>query len=60
MHENCFNVLFSDFFYAGLPYTLITGSGSGSVIQNDMHGLKPGDTLAIRPAFMRKADLFRI
>jgi hypothetical protein len=30
------------------PHVVVTGSGKGSVNQNDMNGLKPGDTLAVR------------
>jgi hypothetical protein len=30
------------------PHIVFAGTGSGSVIQNDMSGLHPGDTLAIR------------
>jgi hypothetical protein len=30
------------------PHIVVTGSGSGAIIQNDMNGLRAGDTLAIR------------
>jgi hypothetical protein len=40
------------------PHTVVTGSGSGSIIQNDMKGLKPGDTLAIRTGFYQEGGSF--
>jgi hypothetical protein len=39
-------------------HTLIIGSGNGSIIQNDMNGLKPGDTLAIRSGLYEKGGSF--
>ncbi len=38
--------------------TVITGSGKGSVIRQDMTGLKPGDTLAIRTGYYEKGGSF--
>jgi hypothetical protein len=46
------------FFLQGFPHTVITGSGSGSINQNDMDGLKPGDTLAMRTGFYEKGGSF--
>ena len=40
------------------PHIVITGKGSGSVIQNDMSGLKPGDTLAILAGRYEKGGSF--
>ncbi|HCL82725.1 MAG TPA: hypothetical protein DIC22_02065, partial [Chitinophagaceae bacterium] len=40
------------------PHTVITGSGYGSVIQSDMNGLNPGDTLAIRAGHYEKGGAF--
>lgn len=53
-----FTFCFLIFFMQAFPRTVITGSGSGSVIQNDMNGLKPGDTLAIRSGFYEKGGSF--
>ena len=39
-------------------HTLITGTGRGSIIRNDMSGLKPGDTLAIRSGFYENGGSF--
>ena len=38
--------------------TVITGTGNGSVVQNDMKGLSPGDTLAIRTGHYEKGGSF--
>jgi len=38
--------------------TVITGTGNGSIVQNDMKGLHPGDTLAIRTGFYEKGGSF--
>lgn len=38
--------------------TLITGTGRGSIIQNNMRGLKSGDTLAIRSGFYEEGGSF--
>jgi hypothetical protein len=46
------------FFMQAFPHTVFTGSGSGSLIQNDMNGLKPGDTLAIRSGYYEKGGSF--
>jgi hypothetical protein len=40
------------------PHIVITGSGSGSVIREDMNSLKPGDTLAIRAGVYEKGGSF--
>jgi len=39
-------------------HTLVVGTGSGSVVKNDMNGLLPGDTLAIRSGFYEKGGAF--
>ncbi len=44
-----FCLLFSSL--AVFPHTVIVGSGSGSVVQDDMTNLKSGDTLAIRTGY---------
>jgi len=46
------------FFLQVFPHTVFTGSGSGSVFQNDMNRLKPGDTLAIRSGYYEKGGSF--
>lgn len=40
------------------PHTVLIGSGSGSVVRQDMNGLNPGDTLAIRAGRYEKGGLF--
>lgn len=40
------------------PHTLYTGTGNGSIVQNNMNGLKPGDTLAIRSGRYEKGGSF--
>jgi hypothetical protein len=40
------------------PHIVITGKGSGSVIQNGMGSLKPGDTLAILAGRYEKGGSF--
>jgi hypothetical protein len=46
------------FFLQAYPHTIIIGSGSGSVTQNNMQGLKPGDTLAIRSGLYEAGGSF--
>jgi hypothetical protein len=46
------------FYLQVYPHTVITGSGNGVVLQNDMKGLKPGDTLAIRAGLYEKGGSF--
>jgi hypothetical protein len=53
-----FTICFFIFSLQVFSHTLITGSGTGSVIQNEMNGLKPGDTLAIRSGFYEKGGSF--
>src|SRR5450631_2053326 len=43
-----FTISFLIFCLSVYSHTVIVGTGSGAVIQEDMQGLKPGDTLAIR------------
>jgi hypothetical protein len=40
------------------PHTLYTGTGNGSIVPNNMNGLKPGDTLAIRSGRYEKGGSF--
>jgi hypothetical protein len=40
------------------PHLVVTGSGTGSILQNDMKGLRPGDTLAIRTGFYAEGGSF--
>jgi hypothetical protein len=53
-----FTICFLIFSGSGSAHTIITGSGSGSILQNDMRGLKPGDTLALRSGFYEKGGSF--
>ena len=53
-----FTICFFVFYLKVFSHTVITGSGSGSVIQNDMSGLKSGDTLAIRAGLYEKGGSF--
>jgi len=45
-------------FGTAFPRTLVIGTGSGVVVKNDMKGLHPGDTLAIRSGFYEKGGAF--
>ena len=40
------------------PHTVIIGTGSGAIIKQDMNGLKPGDTLALRTGHYEKGGSF--
>ncbi len=53
-----FTICLFIFYLQAFPHTRIIGSGNGAVIQNDMNGLKPGDTLAIRSGFYEKGGSF--
>jgi hypothetical protein len=53
-----FTFCFLIFTMRTFSHTIYTGTGSGSVIQNDMTGLKPGDTLAIRAGRYEKGGSF--
>jgi hypothetical protein len=46
------------FFVPAFPRTMITGTGSGSVLLQNMNGLNPGDTVAIRTGRYEKGGLF--
>jgi len=45
-------------FQQSFSHTLIIGNGKGVIQQNDMKGLQPGDTLAIRAGFYEKGGSF--
>jgi len=53
-----FTICFLIFCVQGYSRTVITGSGHGAVILNNMDGLKPGDTLAIRAGQYEKGGYF--
>ncbi|HEV3223115.1 MAG TPA: choice-of-anchor Q domain-containing protein [Puia sp.] len=58
IYPACMKIVFTIYLFIistqVFPRTLITGSGRGAIIQNDMNGLKPGDTLAIRSGLYEK------
>jgi hypothetical protein len=53
-----FTFCFLIFTMRSFPHIVYTGTGSGSVIQNDMKGLQPGDTLAVRAGHYEKGGSF--
>jgi hypothetical protein len=53
-----FSLFLLFFFKDAYPRTVLIGSGSGSVVKNNMNGLRPGDTLAIRAGYYDKGGSF--
>jgi hypothetical protein len=53
-----FTICLLIFSLQGYPHIVITGSGNGSIIREDMNSLKPGDTLAIRAGVYEKGGSF--